>query len=216
MDELTLLEESLPRVLVQQQAFADRFTSEVKQHHRWLGVVCFYSDSFPRSLRILSLATNIVVMLFVQSITYNLTKPDDGSCGTYTTQSTCLEPQSSLGTGESKCAWSDDHCSFVEHATCFTVVLFVAMISAILSTPIAYFQDYLIFEYLAAPIRSPTIRDDSIATDRRDKHLITDHKKFLDSDLNTSRTKLEELIVVMQRHRQSLSFRQRTEFDRKY
>jgi hypothetical protein len=50
-EELTLLEESLPRVLGH-QPFAERFTSEVKRHHRWLGVAFFYSDSFlHRSIR---------------------------------------------------------------------------------------------------------------------------------------------------------------------
>jgi len=152
IDEVALLEESLPRVLGD-QPFTERFLSEVKQHHRWVGVACFYSDSFPRSLRVLSLATNVIVMLFVQSITYNLTKPDDGSCGSYISQSACLEPQSSLGIEASKCAWKGGSCVFVEQATSFTVVLFVAILSAVLSTPIAYLQDYLIFEYLAAPVR---------------------------------------------------------------
>jgi len=229
-EELTLLEESLPRVLGH-QPFADRFISEVKQHHRWLRVAFFYSDSFPRSLRVLSLTTNVIVMLFVQSITYNLTKPDDGSCGTlFKTETACLEPHSSLGTGAHKCDWVDGQCVFVEQATSFTVVLFVAILSAIVSTPIAYVQDYLIFEYVAArPPPPPLPRcNDVPATNLKHSETswvsIFPSRSFKVADSGgdgkesihcTARRKLKELSASMKEYRRCLTTLQLAEFDRK-
>jgi len=225
-EELTLLEESLPRVLGH-QPFAERFTSEVKQHHRWLGVAFFYSDSFPRSLRVLSLATNVIVMLFVQSITYNLTKPDDGSCGTlYKTETACLEPHSSLGTGAHKCEWVDGQCVFMEQATSFTVVLFVAILSAIVSTPIAYLQDYLIFEYVAAPpprCNDVPVTDLNLSATNLASIFPSRSLKVADSGGDSTdvsihciaRRKLKELSATIKDYRRCLTTRQLAEFDRK-
>ena len=79
---------------------------EIKQHHRWASIVFFYSDSFSRVARVVSLVNNVVIMLFIQSLTYNLTNPDDGSCDTYKTQTECLKEPSPFTTGESKCSWA--------------------------------------------------------------------------------------------------------------
>jgi hypothetical protein len=39
---------------------------------------------------VLSISTNMIVMLFVQSITYNLIDPDDGACEALMTEEVCL------------------------------------------------------------------------------------------------------------------------------
>jgi len=118
-----LLEDALPSIL-QAKPFSERFATEVKQNHRWFGVVFFYSTTFPRVLRIVSLACNIIVLLFIQSITYNLTNPDDGSCGELTAYSECIEPRSDFSEDAPKCAWTPNDlesattgtgtCSFIE------------------------------------------------------------------------------------------------------
>ena len=64
--------------------------------YRHEGVLFFYAESrvSAKVLRVVSLATNAIVMLFIQSITYNLTNPDDGSCALLHTQASCLQPKS--------------------------------------------------------------------------------------------------------------------------
>jgi hypothetical protein len=157
--ELAIVEDSLPRVL-SSRTFTDRFLEEVKQHHRWFGIVFYYSDSFPRVLRVISLATNAIVMLFIQSITYNLTNPDDGSCEALHTQSSCLAPRSAFATGESKCAWTasgttaadmSGSCAYIEPDGSVRIILFVAIFCAIVTTPIALAADWLVGNVLAAP-----------------------------------------------------------------
>lgn len=67
---LALAEEALPAgILTSKKSISDLAKYEIKQHHRWLGVVYH-----------LVLNTNIIIMLFMQSITYNITKGDDAYC----------------------------------------------------------------------------------------------------------------------------------------
>jgi len=159
--DLAILEESLPRS-VRSGSTVEKCAVELKQHHRWMCIVFYYSESFSRMARVLSLASNVLIMLFIQSLTYNLTNPDDGSCKTYNTENKCLRDESAFATGESKCAWEsrsgDVHhsgqCSFVEPDSSMEVVLFVAVFSALVTTPLALLTDWIIRHYLAAPVGS--------------------------------------------------------------
>jgi len=226
-NELSILEESLPRVLGT-KTFAQKFTAEVKHHHRWLGVIFHFSENFPRALRVLSLSANIIVMLFVQSVTYNLTNPDDGSCRGFLTKEACLRPESPFGTGQSMCAWSGNigskatlgSCSFIEPSNDFTVVLFVAIFSAIVSTPIAVTQNWIIRKYLA----NPTKENDVIQVDidnskkERNRSLLT----FLTTSLFYKKSKIVDDSVTpeiralssqLKLYRETLTVIQRHEFD---
>ena len=98
-------------------------------------------------------------MLFIQSITYNLTNGDDGSCERLQTEVACLEPRSAYATGSAKCYWSIDvsadegggSCHFVQPDNDLAVVIFVAIFSAVVSTPIALTADWIIVNILSAP-----------------------------------------------------------------
>lgn len=167
--DLQTIEESLPMVLTEQPLY-EKFLAEIKRHHRWFAIIFFYSELFPRSLRIISLATNVVVMLFIQSLTYNLTNPNDGICETLSTEETCLEPRSPYDSSKSKCSWysstAGGSCLFIEPDQDFRIILFIAVFSAVVATPIALAADWLIRTVLAAPtktIDSQSPRGDSLA-----------------------------------------------------
>jgi hypothetical protein len=102
---MQLADEALPSVLLTSKSLTSKIADEIKRHHRWLGVVYYFSKRFPRVLRVVSLATNIIVMLFIQSITYNLTNGDDGSCERLQDEVDCLAPRSAYATGASRCYW---------------------------------------------------------------------------------------------------------------
>lgn len=74
--------------------FTARCWNEMKHHHRWLYTLFYYSEDFPRVLRITSLATNMIVMLF------NLTNPDDGTCRLNKDRAECVAPRSPYATDE--------------------------------------------------------------------------------------------------------------------
>ena len=94
---LKIAEEALPQVL-SSRSYVSKYRDELKRHHRWAAVFFHFTKKFPRVLRVLALATNIITMLFIQSITYNLTNGDDGSCERLTSELDCLEPPSSFST----------------------------------------------------------------------------------------------------------------------
>ena len=148
-----MVENSLPNVL-KETPFIDRLAREMKVYHRWLGIIYHYCDHFSRATRVLSLVTSIAVMLFANAVTYNVAYPDDGSCQHYTTSSECLQQKSSFS-GGSKCYWDDrqSSCAFSEPADQMQQVVFVAVIAAIMSTPIAVYADYIIMTYIAAKVK---------------------------------------------------------------
>jgi hypothetical protein len=162
---LALAEESLPAILSSSRSLTTRILNEIKRHHRWFGVICHYSVKLSRLLRVVSLATNIIIMLFVQSLTYDLTNGNDGICERLSSsEESCLAPKSAFATGTSKCYWIpsdssssyasssvDGTCHFLQPDNSIEVVLFVAIFSALISTPIALFADRVIIYVLAAP-----------------------------------------------------------------
>jgi len=150
--ELELVENSLPQAL-SSRSFTDRCIDEIKHHHRWFGIIFYFTEDFPRMLRVTSLATNMIIMLFMQSLTYNLTNPDDGTCGTFENSASCEASRSPYSTGDSKCFWVSDtnQCKFVEPSSQIKIVLFVAIFCAIISTPIALLVDWILLHIVAAP-----------------------------------------------------------------
>ena len=166
--DVAIAEKALPSILSSNSLY-NRIKDEIKHHHKWFGIVFFYSRGFPRILRVLSLATNIIIMLFIQSLTYTLTNNDDGSCELNKTEIECISTPSPYATGESKCYWyttdsssssstssgsGTEQCALVQPDSNMKVILFVAIFSALLSTPFAILVDYIIMNILAAPTKT--------------------------------------------------------------
>lgn len=150
---LAMAEEALPNVL-RARSLWRLMKEELKRHHRWFGVCFYYSDQFPRVLRVTALATNIIIMLFIQSLTYELTNGDDGSCERLDSEERCLEESSAFATGATKCYWLSDEqsCYYMQPDSDTKIVLFVAMFSAIVATPFAVLTDHIISRFLSAPL----------------------------------------------------------------
>jgi hypothetical protein len=155
--ELAKIEESLPTSLWSDDTYV-KFMNELRRHHRWLSIVYFYSEDIPRTIRVASLATNILIMLFVQSVTYNVSNRDDGSCRVYLDEVSCLESRSGFATGESKCNWQPSSskegpsgvCSFSEPDNSLKAVLFVAILSAMITAPLALMLNYIYVSIISA------------------------------------------------------------------
>jgi hypothetical protein len=155
---LALAEEALPRILSSQSTFLGRTWSEVKRRHRWFGIIFYFNSKFPRVLRVLSLSTNILIMLFVQSLTYNFTHGDDGTCERFHSRAGCLSLPSDYATSGHKCYWRSDQsvssgsCHYLQPDDSVLVVMFVAIFSAFVSAPAAILADWIIQNVLAAPL----------------------------------------------------------------
>ena len=219
--EATAIENSLPSVL-RSKTFSERLKDEMKQYHRWMGVIFHYSPVFPRVLRVASLATNIVTMLFVQAITYKLTNPDDGSCELLKSEADCLVPTSPFQTGESKCHWVHGFrrgsCHFSEPSDSFKVVLFVAILAAMFSTPIALIVEWIIMNVLAARTmkyrRAHVSSFDAIGIVHRDAMVGNDLNENIRTVLSTSLDEdCNHLVEELKLYRGALTVHQRKEFD---
>jgi hypothetical protein len=168
-ESMKCLEESLPSVY-KSNSLWNKFKHEVRVYHRWLGIVFHYSPEFPRYLRALSLFSSIVIMLFIQSVTYNIADPDDGSCESCEEQSCCLSLKSSLNRKEARCYWTapitdesnatlvlnsslnefDGSCQSRPIEGDLKRVFIVALLAAILSAPVSIIVQYIVV-YLLSP-----------------------------------------------------------------
>jgi hypothetical protein len=232
-DPTRLLEDSLPQVLQLRKRLVHRVAHELAQHHRWLAVMTRFSETFPRSLRVLSLATNIVVMLFLQALVYSLSNPDDGTCANLTSQAACLRPRADFsGGGVGKCSWKPQQgdCSFAEPSDAVLVVLFVALFSAVVSAPIAAFLHWIIQGTLAAPhsplppspsplpsasssaeLKQATLPESLLAAGGAQGTLR--EKQQREQDDRQAHEQLLSLHLALQKHRAALSPEARREFD---
>ena len=115
-------------------------------------MVLHTSRRFSRPLRVLSLAMNILTMLFLQALTYDLADPDDGTCEEYETEQACRSETSSLSSDASKCYWesSSSTCHFTPIDGEFYRIVLVAVLVAIIGTPFAFAIEAVISNILAA------------------------------------------------------------------
>jgi hypothetical protein len=159
LDSLKLIDDSLPSIF-KSDSLWNKFKEEMKVYHRWLGIVFYYSPEFPRAMRVLF--SSIVIMLFVQSVTYNIADPDDGSCESCEDESCCLSLESTLNVNEDRCSWEDSSstnstgsegsCHFREIDGDMTRMFIVVMISTVVSAPFALSIQYLIMNVLSKDI----------------------------------------------------------------
>lgn len=144
---------SLPMIL-RPISIIERCKHELQTYHRWLGIFFHYSKIYSRPLRTFSLLMNILIMLFVQSVTYNLIEPDDGTCEKQHTETKCLKISSQIS-NQPNCQWdvNDSKCKFRDITNDFELVMIAAIISAIISAPFSILLQSLILHVLSSNMK---------------------------------------------------------------
>jgi hypothetical protein len=193
--------------IITSYSFEKHFMEEIKNYHKWFSIIYNYSEKFPRILRVLSLVTNISIMLFIQAITYDIVNPNDGSCSLLLTYDACIEPRSSYDSSKSKCMWEFDKssgtCKFIEPNQDISVIIFIAIVGAVVGTPIALLMDWLILNYLTPPVKS--LETLSTAVSRITKRLAV--------NLDSSQAIITKLTAEMRMYRETLTPTEIKEFD---
>jgi hypothetical protein len=152
-------------------------------------------------------------MLFIQAVTYNIAEVDDGSCERLMDSSSCLAESSTLARGSNKCYWDSDteKCHYLDASDELMRVVFVAIISAIWSAPIAIFANWLIMNVLAAKtavstkVESATsFRTHGIVADRNhiDSRTGSQHKLIFGKPVADEVRDLNEAVI---QYKQTLS-----------
>jgi hypothetical protein len=145
----------------------------------------------------------------MQSISYDYTNPDDGSCEKITNRVDCLQAKSSLSLGEDKCKWENESCNFIQPSESFAVVLYVAVFCTVLSTPIAFVLNKIILGVLAMPLRDSAVAP---AVQSVDEEKVESKWTSKSPDILSQ---LEQLNEDVQIHRKKLDPELRKEFDGK-
>jgi hypothetical protein len=155
--EYDLLEQALP-VALRSEPMWNKVVHEVQTYHRYVGIIFYHSPSFSRVLRIVAVGTNILIVLFVEAVTYNITNPNDGSCEGYQTAQRCLKDSSTADPSKTNCYWDGTQgtCHFREVDESLSRVISIAVICALVSAPIALFVQLIVVQVLSQPTLSTT------------------------------------------------------------
>lgn len=210
-----------------ERKLSDKIVDEVKHHHRWFAVFYTYNEHFPRAFRIMSLTFNVLLLLFVQSLTYALENPDNGLCETFTTRVTCLEPRSPYATGEPNCNWSiavdgKGSCTFIPVDDRWKIILFVALFSAIVSAPIAISITWCTENIICARIDEENKKSEVVSKVKEKDDLMSKQSRAFgkvvhDESMNIIKvmSEMTSLANDIRSYRDTLSNSERKEFDGK-
>jgi hypothetical protein len=137
-------------VVFNSEPFATKFVTENKRNHRWIAVIFHYSPNFSRVNRLMSLLVTMIIMVFAQAVTFNLAEPDDGTCEVWSNEQDCLAEKSRLASDASMCYWTNSttSCHFQEPSEDITRILYVAIVSSLLSTPFVILETYMLLYIL--------------------------------------------------------------------
>jgi hypothetical protein len=129
------------------------------------------------------------------------------------TESSCLQPRSPLGSGGPKCLWITDHCLSSAADKNFTVVLFVAILSAVVGSPIALFINWLVQNFLCAGDDNFSYQKSRFIGNTISKSI---KKKYNSEYFSLAQIKLTKLTEEVRNYREDLPIGLRNEFDCKY
>jgi hypothetical protein len=116
-----------------------RFIRAVIREHDWIRMFTYPSLREPRTIRLIIVCTDILLLLFLDSLFYGLYYKDDGTCESLSakygfTINDCLREPSPIQ-GVSKCQWqeTDEICSLRPPPATITFFIFVTMIVTVLT-----------------------------------------------------------------------------------
>jgi hypothetical protein len=220
--EFDFLEQTLPAAL-RSEPMWNKVVNEVRTYHRYIGIIFYHSPHFSRVLRIVAVGTNILIVLFVEAVTYNITDPNDGSCEHFQTSERCLRDPSPLDSSKSKCVWDakEGSCQYRDLNESLARVISIAIMCALVSAPIALFTQLVVFRVLSQPSNSRRSKID------RNESLVSRLSSLLpqlSGSVGTGRSSqslqsedvlksYRELTSEMRVFRSDLSVAERTEFD---
>jgi len=137
----------------------ERFFDEVSKNHRYVMVLSCGSNAKEDHHRILTgvrLLSVQTMLMFLLAVFYDLQGPDDdGTCAAFVSESACLTRASILDAHQKYCQWGlnplrENVCTYnppsISYLTVAYVSVLVSIVTAIFSTPMDTF-----FEYLRAP-----------------------------------------------------------------
>ena len=102
-----------PSSLLESKSGWLRFWQAILREHNWIRCFTYPSLRLPRVIRYLTICTELMIILFVDSLFYGILFEDDGSCeemsGRYGhTEEECLSVPSRMQSSLSRCVWHEE------------------------------------------------------------------------------------------------------------
>jgi hypothetical protein len=148
MDEF--LESALPRVF-RAESHVALFLSSMVERHRWLNAMFVKSTSRPRHYRVMALINYVVLVLFGNAITFQLTMPDSNQCDSRFSEADCSSVQSPYSKSP-LCEWDmvESECVYIHVINRLSDVVMLTIISAMFTLPLTLLHDFLINNVLCS------------------------------------------------------------------
>jgi hypothetical protein len=165
-------------------------------------------------------------MLFMEAVTYNIAEPDDGTCEAWNNEQDCLAEKSRLASDASMCYWMNSTttaaCHYQETSNDIMRTLYVAIVSSLLSAPLALFQNWLFLHILSGSdsqtdedkkhISAAAVAPLNINSLHRPGSAMFREEKYFTCSVDQE---FESLIADIANYRNVLSDAQQREFDGK-
>jgi hypothetical protein len=133
---------------------------ELYRHHRYILLFSCSNDEKSDKNRVVTgvrLLTVQTMLMFLLAVFYDLQAPsDNGTCETFTTESTCLLKKSIIQVHTTYCQWLENPgshqsaCSYKEPSFDYLIILYVSVLISVATALVASPTDSL-FAYLGAP-----------------------------------------------------------------
>ena len=118
--------------------------------------MCFYSSpKHPRWTRILCVGTQVISVLFVDTVLFALAYPDPHVCELRGSANACLVGTSPFDSKTSLCYWNSDYgeCHLIEPKDSSILMVYLAIISIICGSPTTCLCCWLLTHVIGAPLK---------------------------------------------------------------
>ncbi|RYH22829.1 hypothetical protein EON65_18700 [archaeon] len=141
-------------------SFMTSFLEAAFRHHDMTSVFADASISNPRYMRWINVCLQALIMIFTDTLFFNLFFPDQGKCESFQTEDACLAPMNAA-TGRNLCTWEGGvvledvnqtitiKCTISQPPSDLTFTLLVAMLNFLIDIPISLMLDFIRLEICA-------------------------------------------------------------------
>ena len=152
--ELGMVDSALPFIF-RSALFTDRLIQELRIHHRWFRwMFGSITSTQYRMMAVVSMASQLFIVLFVLSLVYSLDDPEQQHCDQYHHRDACLSSTSSYDSHETSCEWMSHtgKCKSIEADERLVLIVYIAILCSLVSSPVVLLSDWLLQRFIFAPI----------------------------------------------------------------
>lgn len=126
-----------PSSFLSQPTLSERFLAAIYRHHRWIRMFTYPSIPRTRVIRFLVMASDLLILIFADTVFYRAFYPDDNECEKHngSSEEECVSDNSRFDVSEDLCEWdsSNGECTLKEPSLNAVFILQVTLLIIIFS-----------------------------------------------------------------------------------